>query len=687
MKKNSSSIIIGCTLGSVLLACGAALAVTFSWFSNGNNVTRAIEGNTAGAYFASGKGTEDDPYIINKPVHLYNLAWLQYIGYFNKDSNGDNTIDSQYYFKLGADITMTSEWTLPPIGTEQYPFIGNFDGADHTITGLKISTQIGTSDGYITKHPSNVTETDFNNVNINIVGFFGIIGSTTSGSDTSSYTYNGTEYTYTSSVNSVKGIYLDDVTINAYATNTLCGMLAGYVNGELTNSGVHYGSLKLASGVTNISGFTNVSSYTLIGDYNKEKYKWETTPGGSGGGDAGYNTSINVRNLNDDLVAYGQSDNNNGVIKSGVAIPFQEASNASFVTKSGTVTIGGRTVTNASTVSVSSTATNIGYYVGGTVASNVDTIATMRVFKDHYTSETINYDDIQVSTNSDVKTVPDRVKTYLQKTVSGDVQQGYSVIRMGTPNTLSTTMTSDSGYYGIENGKVGSYSGNILVPNNCIWVAPIKAGTFEFVCTTENTRASYLYIWKLKRSTPKDYSTSLSTPDINNQATNFSSDSSAEVVGMQVYPASSPYKAYYYGTPITDDDINNGVEFAITMFGYQFMSPSIFITYIDIGSDGGGSGTTDEKTYSWSFDFVDKDDSGEIIKINDTSYVKTNLAFTINGTSTTVCSYYFRRTGGTMVYYFIDPTTTGFTITADGTTSNAQKAKDSDCSEADTTSN
>ncbi len=440
-----------------------------------------------------------------------------------------------------------------------------------------------------------------------------------------------------------------------------------------------------------IDGFNKVSEYALIGSYNKSKFNWETTSGGGSGGDAGYGTSTNIRGLHTFLTKFSlTTDGNDGVIKAGTAIPFQPDSSASISEKSGTITVGGRTVTNASTIATNSSSTNIGYYVGGAISSNVDTTASMRVFKDHYTSSVLDFENIQVSSNSDVKTVPDRVKTYLETVISGDVLQGYSVLRMATPNTLSTTMKTDNGYYGIESGKVGSYSGNILVPNNSIWVAPQKAGTFEFVCTTENAKASYIYIWKLKRSSPKDYSSSLSTPDIDNQATNFSSNATAEVVGMQVYPSSSPYKAYYYGTPISDDDVNNGVEFAITMFGYSFMNPSIYIVYIDIGSDAGsGSGTTPDRTFDAPFDFVTKGGNtltkiknadGSAIEGN--TYTKSNIFFEIGETSTATRTFAWRRTtvDGTITVLYYDSVSTTV-INPVGSGAKASSSKE-DCTSA-----
>jgi hypothetical protein len=48
------------------------------------------------------------PYIINAPIHLYNLAWLQYLGYFNQ-VDSSNVYQQKTYFVLGADVDMASD--------------------------------------------------------------------------------------------------------------------------------------------------------------------------------------------------------------------------------------------------------------------------------------------------------------------------------------------------------------------------------------------------------------------------------------------------------------------------------------------------------------------------------------------------------------------------------------------------
>ena len=54
-------------------------------------------------YFESGNGSKDNPYIISQPVHLYNLAWLQDLGYFDSDKDSDSSTeikDRYYYFNI-----------------------------------------------------------------------------------------------------------------------------------------------------------------------------------------------------------------------------------------------------------------------------------------------------------------------------------------------------------------------------------------------------------------------------------------------------------------------------------------------------------------------------------------------------------------------------------------------------------
>ena len=96
-KKCSLKIFLYAVLGGTILASGCAIsAFSFAWFSNNNNVTRGFDGSTTGAYFARGNGSEGNPYVINKPIHLYNLAWLQYVGFFKDKEKESNPLNEGF---------------------------------------------------------------------------------------------------------------------------------------------------------------------------------------------------------------------------------------------------------------------------------------------------------------------------------------------------------------------------------------------------------------------------------------------------------------------------------------------------------------------------------------------------------------------------------------------------------------
>lgn len=84
------------------------------------------------SFGGSGSGSKNDPYLIFNPVQLYNVR--NFTGYSN------------VYFKLMADIDLTEfiadnspneGWE--PIGSQNSPFKGNFNGNGHKISGIKIN--------------------------------------------------------------------------------------------------------------------------------------------------------------------------------------------------------------------------------------------------------------------------------------------------------------------------------------------------------------------------------------------------------------------------------------------------------------------------------------------------------------------------------------------------------------------
>jgi len=125
-----------------------SFSVTFTY--NEPVVDTETEADPFEGYFASGTGTEADPYIIETAEQLTALAELV--------NSGAGTTGK--FFKLGNDIYLNdetferdsetgeiadlssdslNEWT--PIGSGFYSFRGTFDGDGHMISGLYINSE------------------------------------------------------------------------------------------------------------------------------------------------------------------------------------------------------------------------------------------------------------------------------------------------------------------------------------------------------------------------------------------------------------------------------------------------------------------------------------------------------------------------------------------------------------------
>ena len=288
----------------------SSTCVSLSWFNKGFNINFDNQtGKSLANYFASGDGTKDKPYTITESIHFYNFAWLQYLGEFNKEvtdvKTGKTKID-QKYFKLGSNVNMNG-LVVPPVGTSEYAFVGNFDGGEYVVNNLTVSNNF---DDFSGKHPSVVTKADFDKKNINILGAFGVVGNDEVNNPDKKSKYNLTENGITSPINCLKNLYLDNVTIKSTSNQLLIGIIAGYVNGCIENCGVHYSKLEIANGTQYISGNQtlnlnlnintyineNISNYALLGAYNKKSYYWDGEPG-SGGSGNDFGGSIDVYNL------------------------------------------------------------------------------------------------------------------------------------------------------------------------------------------------------------------------------------------------------------------------------------------------------------------------------------------------------------------------------------------------------
>lgn len=259
MKKLIRSLVLVCFTLAVLVTA------SYAWFTNSELIEPDLSGYSVAAYFGGGDGSQEKPFEIKNRRHLYNLAWLQFLGYFNKP--GENNIKdesdhdsyTQFSFVIDQDIDM-EDWVLPPIGTTEYPFIGKLNGQGHTISNLTVSndfSEISDSGRY----PGSVNADGSNDKkkfeNAEIIGFVGSIGDLDD-------MYKDEGITVSSAKNSLTNVKLDDITVHTNTPRTLCGIVAGYINATVEDVGIIKSRLDVDK-ATAIANQDAVSNYTVAG--------------------------------------------------------------------------------------------------------------------------------------------------------------------------------------------------------------------------------------------------------------------------------------------------------------------------------------------------------------------------------------------------------------------------------------
>ncbi len=311
MKKSISVILAIATIAVALCA-----AVTVCWLdeSTGSvDFNEHFHGSTESAYFAGGTGSADSPYEIRSAVHLYNLAWLQYLGYFNMNPDFNNGL-AQSHFVVKEKVDMRAfKSAIPPIGTTEYPFIGVFDGGDNTIVSVRVSNNAGSTDNALKIRPSNA---EFNgtthlfvtdkSAEVSVVGLFGVTG------DYDGYIakYKAANAGFTdenAAAMSVGNFYADYLHIYSGSAATLTGLVAGYAGSGISNVGVYRGDINYASGasgLTALSGSASVTSkYALVGAFNENVIEWGDTSG-SDGDNPDWGGSVDMKSMHSRLSTY-----------------------------------------------------------------------------------------------------------------------------------------------------------------------------------------------------------------------------------------------------------------------------------------------------------------------------------------------------------------------------------------------
>lgn len=165
---------IGLWCTTIFAFVAAGLLSSIAWFDRKQNAIEAdVTGSVVEEYFHCGTGTQSDPYVITRPIHYYHL-----VEFFQRLTNlpktgGYSQFGTDYlYFQVGYDLDgsgirkvynysdtgvylgsestpslsttlnmayYSGENALLPIGTNEVPFIGSFDGGATDGGGITIN--------------------------------------------------------------------------------------------------------------------------------------------------------------------------------------------------------------------------------------------------------------------------------------------------------------------------------------------------------------------------------------------------------------------------------------------------------------------------------------------------------------------------------------------------------------------
>ena len=569
MKKyvNTRVLLLFCLCA--LLLAGAA--VTYAWYRpiKLNFAPAKVDGSIRASYFQSGDGSQAQPFEIAKPEQFYNLAWLQYLGKFNEA--GENGVIPTTYFYLSADIDMAG-YVLPPVGTEKYPFVGNFDGKGNTVTGLKIAapTDLPIEGEY--EKPQ-------------IVGAFGVVG--TMGDTKDSITIDGLNYTYSSAANEVKNVTFKGLTVETQTTNALIGLAAGYVNGTLTNVGIQLDNtlksnleIKLNTSPLN-DNFTNLSDHSLVG-YTKDvetdtsntvKHYQPTAARGTftakgetGDDETTGGGSLNVSSLYDRVKAISAAATKSGKIKTYYDDSGDNWKKGSFTLLDGTDYLFGKARTGE-------------YWTGG-YTYNLSNLASGSIYRISNGSQGLVSPQLTIGFGGVVKNADSRFNA-LPWTVEGagenwriyTLLNGITYYLIPTGDSLSTTTIADNAdVWTIEGRKISS-GGKYLAYSSGWKLVETATELFFALCSTSNDADNLL-------------------------------DTYAPLVVDGEYKATSENTGYIvggtsnHGTTIAD---TNG-DIRVLKHAYSNIDTTSETGYFEKGSDGG---ITDIKTITFLQGTVD----------------------------------------------------------------------------------
>lgn len=633
--KNKALKIINLIIAA--LVCAFAIGYAFAWFPESRRTDDVnFNGSSGQTYFAGGSGTEQDPFIINDKYHLYNLAWLQNTGKLN----------TKYYFELDGDLSIPENFWLPPIGTDEYEFIGDFNGKGYLISGLQITTD--------KSKLSKVGLPSGSGVFSNAVGMFGMTGS---GSEIHNFVLDKpivevatANTTYSQSSDRTVGIAIGMVSGKAYSI------------GVLADEGGDGAQLLL-----NRAGYSTFNS--IIGALKANTTSSVTGGGylGSGGSGSSFGASFDVEGL---LTRLEKIEENKNSDFSSWLLPDIDNSSANPVVVAGEKIA--FTVTENSTYTGTSAVeevafNNVGYFTGNqnkiqtkkltfgsklSKDSNNYLIASDNMpnwfYKIQTTDEsgnivypTTNYTtDLTCATEMDEEEfsgLPDSIKSLLVVDDSNipldlsdsTLSKSYDTVRLqtqywggGNVNLVSSVSTTDGnvawayhgqiswmgetygtgfrnsdGYAVDEAGNYLDKNGNVVggqscsfnamlkgvpLPSNAIWFKPAQAGTIRLVMYAEAASDAFALVKCVRNEASQSDPFAL---DWAADADNNGGWTTAYATLSYIFMHQLPANVlFYYEYEITEDDMVNGTYPEFMICKGNTSGGGAYFLYLDIGS-------------------------------------------------------------------------------------------------------
>lgn len=656
-------------ISSIIISLFAGSAWTLAWFMNNVRIEDQSKGEVNGAYYAYGNGSKGKPFGITSPRHLYNFAWLQYLGTYNKPVDG---IVTPTYFELASDIDMAG-LTLPPIGTKDNPFVSSINGNGHTIKNLMVTDDISN----MKIHPSVITGDKYLDNNrlkgAEIIGTFGVIGK---------YPYINYDYEVTALDNTVAGnvydLYIDKAKIQPTSANVLAGLIAGYVNGKVKYCGVHDSNIALQENQQPIQQifngkniFDKLSEYSLFGAYNGKDsggdIDWSDKP------TPGFGASLNIEEMynrmgyiansgNDEwkkAVNYNPESTKEGSYPNeGYALPFMVSNE---ISQDAYIKLGqGSNPINKNYEIVSEH--NIGYLTGSNNSAKING----KQIKNAINAESLTIDsntkeiiDFNIYTSYSNKQGDKHLFTDLSPNIKAkilDILNDSSGIIKGFRLSAQVDQNNTIQDFIIDGKKA-------ILPSKALWFVPKEDGVIKVVIDTWDGQAAGFSLYQIIRD--QNGSTDQTSP--------FNSNIKSTTVIQQVYQDTNG-TLYYNNDPkngaklVYDADytreldkkelyyfeipVKGGWEYAL---GNQNGSGP-FLIYLDLGQNAGSSSKTGE---IHDCDFVKAGANGKLIKIrNDTGYTESGVLISFVAPISTLIIYFNRidKEGNDIVIYLVDPT-------------------------------